>query len=305
MAIVSQQLVDDDVLVESPDGSSVTHVYKVTDDAGAALTRLDVWTWASTNYPLGLSLTDFDNLKVYERQISRLNNDTHGFVWIVRITYKTQTYGPVDEVPWNDNPSWEWISNAYDVPMDVDFSSTPKTVANTAGDPFENPPTYLRVDGELRYTRNINPNSLIYELVREQMTDGANRRVYGNSDTYTIMRIGGANGQIIQPRRSVMWIDGVGKDVRNNVEFPVVRFAFRFYPEEYGDEVELYSFGYNQIVGGKKKNIVINGDVPRLPMPLDAAGAVIDLVASPTATPFLHTFKRPVTLVPFSPYSWI
>ena len=51
MAIVAEQLVDEDVLVDSPDGSSITHVFKLHDDTGAELTRLDAYTWVDANYP--------------------------------------------------------------------------------------------------------------------------------------------------------------------------------------------------------------------------------------------------------------
>lgn len=307
MAIVAEQLVDEDVLVDSPDGSSITHVFRLHDDAGDELTRLDVYTWVDANYPRGTPLTDFPNLKVFSREMARLNND-RGFIWIVKVMYRTLSTGGLSSVPWNDAPKWRWMANAFDVPMSIDATTpTAKVVMNTAGDPFENPPSELRVYGELRYSRNVDPNSNLYDLIRTQMIEQNEDVVYGNSDQFTIMRIGGGNGLIVPARRAAMWIEGCEPDVRDGVAFASVNFAFRFYTIEYVDEVKIYSFGYNFLDpsdANKKKAIQYNGEPPRLPIPLDASGNKIDTVTS-TSIPFLHTFKRRVSLVSFSPYGFI
>lgn len=307
MAIVAEQLVDEDVLVDSPEGSSITHVFKLHDDAGAELTRLDAYTWADTNYPRGQALTDFPNLKVFSREMARLNND-RGFIWIVKVMYRTLSIGGLSSVPWNDDPDWTWLANAYDVPMQFDASTPSKRVENTAGDAFENPPTELRVYGELRYQCNVDPASSRYDAIRKQLIEQNKEVVYGNSNSYTIMRIGGGNGLLVPARASVMWIEQVRPGVRDGVRFATVNYAFRFYTSEYCDEAEIYSYGYNQIWGDDTKHpIAYAGELTRVPCPLDSNGTVIDttLPSNVNVLPFLHTFKKRVQLVDFGVYGFI
>lgn len=307
MAIVAEQLVDDDVLVDSPEGSSITHVFKLQDDTGVELTRLDVYTWADANYPRGQELDDFPNLKVFSREMARLNND-RGFIWIVKVSYRTLSTGGLSSVPWNDAPKWRWIANAYDVPMQYDASTPSKRVENTAGDAFENPPTELRVYGELRYRFNVDPSSAKYDAVRRQLIEQNKEVIYGNSAQYTIMRIGGGNGLIIPARASVMWIEGNEPEVRDGVSFAVVDFAFRFYTDEYCDEANIYSYGYNQKYGDDTVHpITFAGEMTKVPCGLDSNGVRIDttLPSNVNVLPFLHKFKKRVQLVDFGVYGFI
>ncbi len=307
MAIVAEQLVDEDVLVDSPDGSSITHVFRLHDDAGAELTRLDAYTWVDTNYPRGQALTDFPNLKVFSREMARLNND-RGFIWIVKVMYRTMSTGGLSSVPWNDAPDWSWIANAYDVPMQYDASTPSKRVENTAGDAFENPPTELRVYGELRYQCNVDPASSKYDAIRRQLIEQNKEVVYGNNNSYTIMRIGGGNGLFVPARASVMWIENVRPGLRDGVSFATVNYAFRFYTNEYCDEAEIYSYGYNQKWGDDTVHpITFAGEMTKVPCPLDSNGVRIDTTnsANEHVLAFLHNFKKRVQLVDFSVYGFI
>lgn len=306
MAAGSAPLVDEGPMTISPDGSDVTKRYVVRDSGGLALTHRNVYDYASAAFPIGATLTDFDGLSVFRYVINRLGSDTHGFAWVLDVEYRSRSFGPLDPLPWNDAPEWSIEARTYEKPFFKDATTpTPKDVVNSVGDPFEEMPTSLAVECEMRYTRNENPSGSRYSLIRDQIISQNDREVYCNTDQYTIGRINGSAGLTVSAKRSIMWIESVRRATRNSVAYIEVTYGLRFYPLTPADEIKIDNMGYNYyavantppalpILAGK-------GEVTRVPKRLKADGTLFTGSGDPPQL----TFKRPVRLVSFAPYGFV
>lgn len=306
MAAGSAPLVDEGPMTISPDGSDITKRYIVRDSDGLALTYRNVYDYAAATFPTGSTLTDFDGLSVYKYQLNKLGSDTHGFAWVLDVEYRSRSFGPLNPLPWNDAPEWSIEARTFEKPFFKDATTpTPKDVVNSVGDPFEEMPTSLAVECEMRYTRNEQPGGSRYSLIRDQVISQNDRPVYCNTDQYTIGRINGSSGLVVPAKRSIMWIESVRRLTRDSVAYVEVTYGFRFYPLTPADEIKIDNYGYNYykvantppaepIFGAK-------GEVTRFPKRINLDGTLFTGGGEPPQV----TFKRPVRLVPFAPYSFV
>lgn len=292
----------------SPDGSDVTKRFIVRDSAGAALTHRDVYDYAVLAYPIGQTLTDFDGLSVYRYQIARLGNDTHGFAWVLDVEYRSLSFGALNPLPWQDDPDWSIEARTYERPFFKDATTpVPKDVVNSVGDPFEEMPASLAVECEMRYTRNENPSGSRYADIRAQVISQSDREVYCNTDEFTIGRINGGSGLIVPARRSIMWIEGVRRLTRESVAYVEVTYGFRFYPRYPADEIRIANMGYNYYSTASTPSSIkpilgASGEATRVPKWINTDGT---LFVTGSGDPPELTFKRPVKLVAFGPYSFV
>lgn len=191
----------------------------------------------------------------------------------VEVTYQTPTFnGTTGANPFQSPPVYEWAQITRTVQVEEDVTGNP--IVNSAGDPFDQPPSITDRYWQLTVTRNEPYFNLTTSVTYQNKV---------NSDTVYLQGVGA--GKLTAGQMFCVSILPVGPiDLTDNF----VSIAYTFWIRESGFQLRRLDLGYRQHLDSEDKSKPItdeNGDDITVPVLLDGSGAPYDETVVGVGTP--------------------